>query len=310
MSWRAGKDERGAGLAAVLWAATLLLSCESLWALALRATHPGLYYAFCIVLTLGACLLLGFLSELLRLRACWALALWTAACAWAMDGWPAVAAVAPALIGMGVWATRGTHPQRTATLVVATAAGLVYACLNAPLLQTKAPLSSLPGAASGAVALGLLFALVAALACALAQLLGRRVGEVRLAGVLGFVALAGMAQPFLDRPSGERRLPRPADLVARPGVQEARPNVFLLVLDTVRADHMSVYGYERPTTPELERWIERRGNAVVYPRCYANGTWTVPSHASLFTGRSPGEHGAHFDLEGQIRLRFALSTLR
>ena len=35
-----------------------------------------------------------------------------------------------------------------------------------------------------------------------------------------------------------------------------------------------------------------------FPRAYANGTWTVPSHGSLFTGRLPSEHGAHFALDG------------
>jgi arylsulfatase A-like enzyme len=82
--------------------------------------------------------------------------------------------------------------------------------------------------------------------------------------------------------------------------------VFLLVLDTVRADHLSVYGYERDTTPELARRVAARPNAVVFPQAYANGTWTVPSHASLFTGLTLDEHGAHFDLEGRVRFDFTL----
>jgi hypothetical protein len=58
--------------------------------------------------------------------------------------------------------------------------------------------------------------------------------------------------------------------------------VLVVVLDTVRADHLSLYGYERATTPELERWAESRG-AAVYPRAYSPSNWTAPAHLSLFT---------------------------
>lgn len=68
------------------------------------------------------------------------------------------------------------------------------------------------------------------------------------------------------------------------------PNVVLIVLDTVRADHCSVYGYHRPTTPYLESLARE---ATVFERALAPATWTVPSHASIFTGELPGSHGAH-----------------
>ncbi len=66
------------------------------------------------------------------------------------------------------------------------------------------------------------------------------------------------------------------------------PNIILMVLDTVGAKHLSLYNYHRPTTPNLER-IARQGN--VYTRCFAPAAWTVPSHASLFTGLYPSQHG-------------------
>jgi arylsulfatase A-like enzyme len=77
----------------------------------------------------------------------------------------------------------------------------------------------------------------------------------------------------------------------RPG-EGAAPsvNVILIVLDTVRADHLSCYGYPRRTTPELE-WFARR--ATRYLRAQAPAPWTLPSHASLFTGLYPFEHHAH-----------------
>lgn len=65
---------------------------------------------------------------------------------------------------------------------------------------------------------------------------------------------------------------------ARPGA----PSVLLIILDTVRAKSLSLYGYSRPTTPNLERWAAR---AVVFDSAYAPSSWTLPSHASYFTGR-------------------------
>ncbi|MFT5680588.1 MAG: arylsulfatase A-like enzyme [Myxococcota bacterium] len=69
------------------------------------------------------------------------------------------------------------------------------------------------------------------------------------------------------------------------------PDVLLVVMDTVRADATSAYGYTRPTTPQLAALAAggARFDAAVSP-----GSWTWPTHGSLFTGRWPWEHGAHF----------------
>ena len=66
-----------------------------------------------------------------------------------------------------------------------------------------------------------------------------------------------------------------------------RPSVLLVVLDTVRADHLSAYGYPHRTSPTLEALA---AESMVYTRAIAPGTWTPPSHASLFTGLMPSEH--------------------
>ncbi len=60
------------------------------------------------------------------------------------------------------------------------------------------------------------------------------------------------------------------------------PNVLLIVLDTVRAESMSLYGYEQETTPFLESLAEQ---GVVFQYAIATSSWTLPTHASLFTGR-------------------------
>jgi arylsulfatase A-like enzyme len=71
---------------------------------------------------------------------------------------------------------------------------------------------------------------------------------------------------------------------ARPMPSAEAPNVLLIVLDTVRADHMSLYGYPRPTTPFLER-LAKKG--VRFDDARSTAPWTLPSHASIFTGRLP-----------------------
>lgn len=63
-----------------------------------------------------------------------------------------------------------------------------------------------------------------------------------------------------------------------------------MVLDTVRAGSVSAYGYHRPTSPTLEA-LAREG--ALYRDATSPSTWSLPSHASLFTGRYPSSHGAH-----------------
>ncbi len=70
------------------------------------------------------------------------------------------------------------------------------------------------------------------------------------------------------------------------------PNVVLIVLDTVRAANLSLYGYSRATTPHLDRWAQQ---GVVFERAVATAPWTLPSHASMFTGR--WAHELSTDLE-------------
>ena len=67
------------------------------------------------------------------------------------------------------------------------------------------------------------------------------------------------------------------------------PNLILVVLDTVRADRLSSYGYKLPTTPHLDS-LAREG--LLYESAISPAPWTLPSHASLFTGLYPSEHGA------------------
>jgi arylsulfatase A-like enzyme len=83
----------------------------------------------------------------------------------------------------------------------------------------------------------------------------------------------------------------------------APPNLILIVLDTTRADHLSVYGYERDTTPNLRAFGEE---ATRFDRAFATSTWTLASHASLFTGLLPVTHRA---TQENLRLDDELDTL-
>lgn len=78
------------------------------------------------------------------------------------------------------------------------------------------------------------------------------------------------------------------------GPRTEGPNVVLAVLSTTRADHLSLYGYDKPTTPNLER-LAREG--VVYENCVSPAVWTLPSHASLFTGLYVRDHHTDGSLE-------------
>jgi hypothetical protein len=90
-------------------------------------------------------------------------------------------------------------------------------------------------------------------------------------------------------------LGRPASGVeaASPVLARAdRPNVLLIVMDTVQAEHLAVNGYERDTTPNL-RDLAR--DSIVYANAISASDITLTSHASLFTGMYPSWHGAYCD---------------
>lgn len=69
-----------------------------------------------------------------------------------------------------------------------------------------------------------------------------------------------------------------------------QPNIAVIVLDTLRARNVSCYGYDRDTTPHLDRLA---ADGVLCRNAYTVSPWTLPSHASLFTGKYPSEHGAN-----------------
>ena len=118
--------------------------------------------------------------------------------------------------------------------------------------------------------------------------------RVRLAGIVVLNALILIASfplaPGFDRPQRTEAAARAQAAEPAPEGSRGSPNVILIVLDTLRADHMSTYGYEYDTTPRLDAFA---ASASVFEPGIANATWSLPSHASLLTGLLPHQHGAH-----------------
>lgn len=82
---------------------------------------------------------------------------------------------------------------------------------------------------------------------------------------------AGVLAP--DRPADEALL--------------ARPNMLLIMVDTLRADHLGTYGFPVPISPEIDALAE---DSVVFEQAFASASWTRPSTASLFTSMPPSAH--------------------
>jgi arylsulfatase A-like enzyme len=99
-------------------------------------------------------------------------------------------------------------------------------------------------------------------------------------------AASGVAGPAPASGPGEAV---PVSATTPPPRDARRPNIILLSIDALSAPHMSLYGYARPTTPELAKFA--RG-AMVFERAYSNGNFTTPGIASILTGTLPWTHRA------------------
>lgn len=163
------------------------------------------------------------------------------------------------------------------------------ATLPAAVLAARATYSSAAARAALAVPVALLAANIAyAVGCGATMVAG-------VASLLGVVAAAG-----LRRLNARAALLCALGLLAgllltgalpnqQPHSQAKRaPDVLLIVLDTAAASHLSLYGYQRPTTPVLTALARE---SLVYQRAVSPAPWTLPAHASIFSGRYPSELG-------------------
>jgi arylsulfatase A-like enzyme len=97
------------------------------------------------------------------------------------------------------------------------------------------------------------------------------------AGALAFVGIQGGHRFAESRTIAKLPVPAPD-----------APNVLLILVDTLRADHLSSYGYNRQTSPNIDA-LAREG--ALFENAISDSSWTYPSHVSLVTGRHQFEHG-------------------
>lgn len=104
---------------------------------------------------------------------------------------------------------------------------------------------------------------------------------------LVLVAAIALGQPVVRQVREQLAIARLPD--AAPGA----PNVLLIILDTVRASSLSLYGFPAPTTPRLAEWATQ---GTTFNWAMAPAPWTLPSHASYLSGRYPSEMTANWEV--------------
>lgn len=106
-------------------------------------------------------------------------------------------------------------------------------------------------------------------------LVHQRIVRTGSLALLASVAALAWAVPTARRWGQDRAL------AALPRAAAGAPNILLLILDTVRASDMGLYGYPEPNTPGIERQAQ---HGLVFTRAFSAAPWTLASHASIFTG--------------------------
>ena len=156
--------------------------------------------------------------------------------------------------------------------------------------------------------LPLVFAALPLAAVAADALLGlavrRRGGRLALE-----LAAAGLAALLWAHPLDPA--PLVSSLVTGVPPPAGTPDVILVSLDTTRADHLSTYGYTRETSPQLTSFA---ADALRFTQARSASSWTLPGHASMFTGMYPSRHGARLagawlpgqSIDGRRRVAFPL----
>ncbi|HKJ24470.1 MAG TPA: sulfatase, partial [Myxococcota bacterium] len=220
----------------------------------------------------------------------------------ALTAWAAVAGglSGGALLGaVAAAATFGLLRRPAGADVPPTRAGLVVGgVLAVAVIAGLRVAERLPAGLPPGVAPAVLYAVLLAVAVPVARWIAPtlRARLVLAPAVVLVLVAAGAAE------LAARRAPTPP--VRRAG----GPHVFLLVLDTVRADHLSLYGYARDTMPRLARRVAEHPGALVHPWAFSNGSWTAPSHATLLTGLLPSQHDVHLGTPAAESMDWSLPT--
>ena len=134
-----------------------------------------------------------------------------------------------------------------------------------------------------------IYSLAAGLATVLAKPLGRSGPRALHFWRTTLPWLAGIAALAFIVIQGGSRVRERLTTAQLPEAAPGSPNILLIVVDTLRADHLSAYGYPRLTSPTVDRMAKE---GILFENAIATASWTLPSHASFLTGRYVFEHGA------------------
>lgn len=254
------------------------------------------YLLFCLAIALAVALAIGTVARFT-----------TASLALALAGWVLVHAG----FGTGSWGLAACFAGLTALVWIAcrgatlspiqTGAATAFATCSAAIVWSRVAVGlPLPrkGLVGDAVQAGVFVAVLLGLAAwARWRATHRRFPSSAALSIAASLAICAGVFALYPRVEPLPARPRPPTV--------GKPDVLVLILDTVSAKRLSLYGYERNTTPELEALITRHPRARVYPLAFSTANWTVPAHVSLFTGMIPSDHGAHSSRKGVgFRIRF------
>jgi arylsulfatase A-like enzyme len=191
----------------------------------------------------------------------------------ALVGFGVMGAAASGAVGLVLRLTRrAVHWRLTAALF----ALLFVPCFRAVNINAFGSASD-RGAlyADGAI---LLLAAIAALLLTVPRALRPR-GRVVVLGV-GLSPWLVVLPAWVSADDGP---PAPAPAMA------GRPDILLVVIDTLRADHLGIYGYQRPISPNIDAWAAK---GALYTAAQSSAGWTLPAFASLHSGLYPYRHGS------------------
>jgi arylsulfatase A-like enzyme len=133
--------------------------------------------------------------------------------------------------------------------------------------------------------------LAAGLAKFAVDLVERRPGRVRDVVRRSVVPLAVSALVASVSVPVTKALVEDRAVASLPTAPPGAPNVLIIVLDALRADHSSAYGYARPTTPNMDAVA---ADGTLFERAFATSSYTLASHASILTGLLPHQHNAEW----------------
>jgi arylsulfatase A-like enzyme len=191
--------------------------------------------------------------------------------------WMGPIASVPAMMVVvgGAWVLAGRLRNQSLRFALPLGAMLSLAVFQVLLTTTRVHPAALAALALGATSPLVRIALQRRLQAA--RLLGRSaliLAVISVVGGIGWNVWIGAREELARRRLGP--------------VHAGAPNVLLLILDTVRASQLSAYGYHRPTSPFLARLASE---GMRFDRAITTAPWTLPSHASIFTGHYPRELG-------------------